>query len=336
MSMGLALVAVAVVATASPTAVPLAAPTPSAGPQAVQYVQVQYRNVLKNNGFPNAASQAVGAALKSQVLSFVSNVLQNALSHANPILGFIANRIASRMTAKLTALPMNVHLKPNVTVVAEFEATTTIAPARTRMDVDNVSTIVQCDTQQVIVLDNTDKIYSVRSFSDSLKDADNGSPFGPFGTPDATQQTVEPQPDDGTETIAGLLSHHDLITAPGGFGTAKTDLWYADVPMMNACASAPQLTDAGVVAATAIGQGSVRIPLRSVQWSELGYSAPAPPLPSPASSAAPVSYHDPMLETPGIAWIETTSVTRLPYDASSFDVPAGYALATPEPDPSPL
>jgi hypothetical protein len=28
-------------------------------------------------------------------------------------------------------------------------------------------------------------------------------------------------------------------------------------------------------------------------------------------------------------------VTRLPYDSSYFDVPAGYTLATPEPSPSP-
>jgi hypothetical protein len=293
----------------------------------VQYVQVQYRNVLKSSAISDAASQAIGAGVKSQIAMFVSNVVQNAISHANPILGFIVNRIASRMTAKLTNIPMNLLPKPNVTVVAEFEATTTIAPARTRMDVGNVSTIVQCDTQQVIVLDNTDKIYSTRSFADSLKDADAGASFGPFAASDPTQQTTETQPDDGTETIAGLLSHHDIVSAPNAFGFAKTDLWYADVPMTNVCASAPQLTDAGVVAATAVDQASVRIPLRSVEWSEMSFSAPQP---------SPVPYHDPMLQTPGIAWIETTTVTRLPYDPSFFDVPAGYVLATPEPSPSPL
>jgi hypothetical protein len=327
MSMGLALVAAAALATASPSAAPATAPTQSPGPQAVQYVQVQYRNVLKSSALSDAAAQAVGGAVKSQIASFVSNVVQNAISRANPILGFIVNRIVSRMTAKLTNVPTNLHPKPNVTVVAEFEATTTVAPARTRMDVGNISTIVQCDTQQVIVLDNSDKIYSTRSFADSLKDADAGAPSGPFVASDLTQQTIETQPDDGTETIAGLLSHHDIVSAPDAFGFAKTDLWYADVPMANACATAPQLTDVGVVPATALDQASVRIPLRSVQWSEMSLSAPQPP---------PVPYHDPMLQTPGIAWIETTTVTRLPYDPSLFDIPAGYVLATPEPSPSPL
>jgi hypothetical protein len=269
MSVGLALVAAAALATASPSAAPAAAPASSPGPQAVQYVQVQYRNVLKSNGISNAASQALAGAMKSEIASFVSNLLQNLLSRANPILGFIANRIASRMTARLTSTPVNLHPRPNVTVVAEFEATTTVAPARTRMDVGNVSTIVQCDRQQVIVLDNTDKIYSTRSFADSLKDADADAEIEPSAASEPTQQTVETQPDDGTETIAGLLSHHDLITAPSPFGVAKTDLWYADVPMANACASASQLPDVGVVPATAVDQATLRISLRSVQWSEM-------------------------------------------------------------------
>jgi hypothetical protein len=57
--------------------------------------------------------------------------------------------------------------------------------------------------------------------------------------------------------------------------------------------------------------------------------------PTPVASAMPSAYCDPVLNTPGIEWIETTSVTMLPYDASYFDVPADYVQSTPEPSPSP-
>ena len=83
-------------------------------------------------------------------------------------------------------------------------------------------------------MDSTAKIYSARSFADSLKDEDTGYGGAPFSGPtDLSQQTTVAQPDDGTETIAGLVSRHDMISAPleSGFGISKTDLWFADVPM---------------------------------------------------------------------------------------------------------
>jgi hypothetical protein len=340
MSICLAVVAATVLSAAATT--PTAAPTllVPAGPQAVQYVQVQYRNVLKNSGFGGTASQALGNPIKPLIGSFVRNVLQSALSHVNPILGFIANQIANRMTKRLTAPPIDMHPKPDVNIVAEFEATTTIGPARTRTDVGDISTIVECDKQQIIVMDNTAKVYSAQSFDDSVKDADasQAPAFFGGGAPDVTQQTVVAQPDDGTETIAGLLSHHQLISAPSttGFGSAKTDFWFADVPMPNACSSAPPQTSVANPQPAAVAPSTVRIPLRSVQWSQMDFAAPpATPSPSPDASASPTPYEDPVLQTPGIAWLETTSVTRLPYDSSYFDVPAGYTLAAPEPSPSP-
>jgi hypothetical protein len=279
-------------------------------------------------------------------------VLRSALSHANPILGAIANMIANKVTAKLTSVPINIHPKPNIKVVAEFEATTSIAPARSRTDIGSLSTIIQCDKQQIIVLDNTAKVYTVRSFSDSLSDADAGPGFGPFsgGSVDVSQQVVQPQPDDGTETIAGLVSHHQVITSPmtSGFGAAKTDYWFADLALPNTCASTPQQPGIVHVPTTATTSSTIRIPLRSVQWSEMDFSgtstvaSPSPSTsPSPAASASPTaatspsSYQDPVLGTPGIAWIETTSVTMMSYDPAYFDVPDGYTQATPEPSPSP-
>jgi hypothetical protein len=349
MSICLAFAVAAALSTPAPAlpvgpATPAAAMTASATPQAVQYVQVQYRNELKSSTITQTAAQMLGSQIRAQFGNFLSNVLRSALSHANPILGAIANMIANKVAAKLTSIPINIHPKPNVKIVAEFEATTTVSPTRSRTDVGTISTIIQCDKQQIIVLDNVAKVYTSRSFSDSLNDADQGSGFGPFtaDTQDLSQQVVQPQPDDGTETIAGLVSRHELVTTPTvtGFGSAKTDYWFADIPMANACAAIPQQPGLASVPQSAAAASAIRIPLRSVQWSEMDFSGPpaASPSPSasPSSAASPSHYQDPVLETPGIAWIETTSVTNLPYDASYFDVPAGYTQATPEPSPSPV
>ncbi|HEY5095203.1 MAG TPA: hypothetical protein VII69_08825 [Candidatus Eremiobacteraceae bacterium] len=335
MSTCLALVAAAVLATAAPA--PAASPTAavSTGPQAVQYVQVQYRNVLKTD-----AGQPAVNPVKSLFHSFLSSVLHNVLSSLNPIAGFIADKITNSLQKKSLPPPPDLHAKPNVDIVAEFEATTTIAPARTRTDIDNISTIVQCDKQRIIVADNDAKVYTTQSFDDMLKDAD-ASDDGPAVADDPSQQTIVAQPDDGTETIAGLLSRHELISAPGSmFGTAVTDLWFADVPMPDTCSTGPRMPGVANAPQATSSAGIVRIPLRSVQWSEMDLTAPptsAPPssAPPPGAPASQAPYRDTVLDTPGLAWVETTSFTRLPYDASFFDVPAGYALATPEPSPPP-
>jgi len=335
MSTCLALVVVTMLSTAAPSAPSASAPPAPAGPQAVQYVQVQYRNVLKSN---TLGVQAVPNIAKTMATSFLSNVVGGLLSNLNPVLGFLAHKIIDKMTSKMTTPPPQPS-KSNVKVEAEFEATTTIAPARTRTDVGDISTIIQCDKQQIIVADNTSKTYSAQSFSDSLNDPDSGNNGGAFNGPtDLSQQVIVPQPDDGTETIAGLLSHHDVITAPleSGFGYLKSDLWFADVPMPNACSSPAKEPGPAAAPQASAAPATVRIPLRSVQVSQMFFSAPAPaPSLTPNASASSAPYRDPVLDTPGIAWIETTSVTHLPYDASYFDVPAGYALGTPEPSPSP-
>jgi hypothetical protein len=330
MSTCLALVAVAVLATAAPA--PAASPSSavSAGPQAVQYVQVQYRNVLKDAG----ASQPAINPVKSLVHSFLSGILHNVLSSLNPIAGFIADKIANSLQKKSLPPPPDMHAKPNVNIVAEFEATTTIAPARTRTDVDNISTIIQCDKQRIIVADNDSKVYTTQSFDDLAKDAD-ASDEGSAAADDPSQDTIVAQPDDGTETIAGLLSRHELISAPGSmFGTAMTDLWFADVPMPTTCSSGPQTPTLASAPKATSTAGVVRIPLRSVQWSQMDFSAP-PAAPPVDALASPAPYRDSVLDIPGIAWVETTSFTRLPYDEAFFDVPAGYTLATPEPSPPP-
>src|SRR5471030_1671038 len=77
----LAMVAVAVLATAAPAPAASSNSAVSAGPQAVQYVQVQYRNVLKDAG----ASQPVFNPVKSLFHSFLSGILHNVISGLNPI-----------------------------------------------------------------------------------------------------------------------------------------------------------------------------------------------------------------------------------------------------------
>src|SRR4029077_2845741 len=139
---------------------------------------------------------------------------------------------------------------PDINVIPEFEATTTIAADRTRMDVATISTIVQCDLNKVLLVDNASNTYSVAAL-DATADAAANSPmdttFG--GQPDPDQTTADPQPDDGTEKIAGLLAHHAIFTSPaaGSFGGShKTDLWYADVPVPDRCsATANRITRAG-------------------------------------------------------------------------------------------
>jgi hypothetical protein len=317
----------------------IAVPLPAiSGPIAVQYVQVQYRNVLKSNGMPSPTSVA-GSLLKSQATSFVLNVVQNVIARANPLVGFLVNKIASRLTSKLTSIAQPaLRSQPDIVVVPEFEATTTIASDRTRMDVASVSTIVQCDLNRVLVLDNDAKTYAVAPLTAAVDDASSDSPMdsGLGASQDPDQTTSEQQPDDETETIAGMLAHHAIFSAPtaSGFGGShKTDLWYADVPVADRCsATTNRITQVHEPQYGAAG-ANVRIPLRSVEWTQMMFAAAAP-TPS-ATGAATQAYKDPMIARPGFAWMEATSVTQMSYDPTFFDIPAGYTLTTPNPDETP-
>lgn len=339
------LVAALLGATAQALASP-AAPAPAAAPQAVQYVQVQYRNVLLDHGLPKMGSNMLGSALQSAAHQFISQLISTALTHANPVLGFIAQQIAAKAQAKLLSAPSHAfHMDPKINVRAEFQAMTTVSPDRTRTDIGAISTIVQCDARRVIVLDTADKTYTVTSFDEAAQEQDHStqltSGFAFFtaamggGDPgDSAVTTAMPQPDDGAVTIAGLTARHSIFTvsANGGASGAKTDLWYADLPIADRCASDSQNQEGGPSATSSGDPTRVRVPLRSMEWTEMSLGSDASP--APAASIAPASYVDPMLSRPGFAWLETTSVVQLPYDPAFFDVPPGYTMVAPSPAPA--
>lgn len=323
-------------------------PPVASGPQAVQYVQVQYRNEVLNNGRPNVASTFVKSALQTAARQFVANLLQTALSHANPVLGFIAQQISSRAQAKLAsslAPRPTTHFEAAIDVKPEFQATTTVATDRTRTDLGDVSTIIQCDLRKVIVLDNADKTYSVTSFDQAETEEQSQQLTSGFdffaaslgGQPgDSATTTVSPQPDDGAATIAGMTARHAIfsLSSNGSGSGQKTDLWYADVPVADHCSLDSKSAQTGPSPTSAGDASKVRVPLRSVEWSEVQIGA-GEDAPTPVVTVAPSNYMDPMLKRPGFAWLETTSVVQLPYDPAFFDVPVGYALVTPAPTDTP-
>ena len=323
-------------------------PAPNAaGAQVIQYVQVQYRNVVLNNGRPSVGPNLLKSALQTAAHQFLSNLLQTALTHANPVLGFIAQQIAAKAQAKLASslAPRPLHLDPKINVAAEFQATTTVATDRTRTDVGDVSTIIQCDLRKVLVLDNADKTYSVTTFDQA--ESQQQSPQFTSGfdfmtaalsgsADDTAAMTISPQPDDGAVTIAGMTARHAIfsLSSNGGGSGQKTDLWYADMPVADHCSLDSRSAQDGPSPTSAGDASKVRIPLRSVEWAEMQMGA-SDSVATPAASVAPSDYVDPMLKRPGFAWLETTSVAELRYDPAFFDVPAGYALVTPAPTDTP-
>ncbi|HLJ83792.1 MAG TPA: hypothetical protein VKT51_06455 [Candidatus Eremiobacteraceae bacterium] len=322
-------------------------PPNASGAQVIQYVQVQYRNVVLNNGRPSMGSNLLKSALQTAAHQFLSNLLQTALTHANPVLGFIAQQIAAKAQAKLASSVASrpMHLDPRINVAAEFEATTTVAADRTRTDIGDVSTIIQCDLRKVIVLDNAERTYSVTTFDQAESQQQSPQFTSGFdfmtaalgGSPDETAaMTISPQPDDGAVTIAGLTARHAIfsLSSNGGGSGQKTDLWYADIPVADHCSLDAQSAQEGPSPASAGDASKVRVPLRSVEWTEMQMGANEDSA-TPASTIAPSDYVDPMLKRPGFAWLETTSVAQLRYDPAFFDVPAGYALVTPAPTDTP-
>jgi hypothetical protein len=333
---------------AAKTAVAATAST-APGAQAVQYVQVQYRNEVLNNGRPSMVSNIVGSALQTAAHQFVSNLLQTALMHVNPVLGFFAQQISAKAQAKLASSLASAsrpkHLDPSINVTPEFEATTTVATDRTRTDIGDVSTIIQCDLRKVIVVDNAERTYSVTSFDQAAAGEQTQQWSSGFdflaaslgGQPgDSATMTVSPQPDDGAVTIAGVTARHAIFTlsSNGGESGQKTDLWYADIPVADHCALDSQSAQSGPSPTSAGDASKVRVPLRSVEWAEVQMGANDDNA-TPSASIAPSDYADPMLKRPGFAWLETTSVVQLPYDPSFFDVPVGYTLVTPAPTDTP-
>jgi hypothetical protein len=223
---------------------------------------------------------------------------------------------------------------------ADTTTTTTVSSTRTKHDDGKgISTVVQCDLRRIVTIDDNTKTYTAVDFDDMMKQmstamaqaqAKAGTSNSTVNGTGNTTITFDEKPDSQTQTIAGMTAHHavDTITmsmqgsgdCPSGSQTMTMDVWYAPSPVKMSCPTklaAPQYQGHGggspcmqnmMFQANNVRSGQARIPLKTTVNFAMG----------------PIS----MGTTSTV-----TSVKTMPYDASFFDVPAGYtkvdALATP-------
>jgi hypothetical protein len=336
---------------------------------AVQYVQISTRTALTMNGqtISNAMDakklmgQAMGKSLVAGMAqSLVGSVIQQVLGAINPILGMAAQLIAAKVQQKLSQ-GMAHQMKMGVTEVQSEAVTTTVSTLRRRIDDGNITILVQCDLGRLVTIDNTAHTYFVKTFDElaaegaaavatdaSGKDAQSTD----CKTPKAA---VEHSSDDQTDTIAGMTAHHKtettIYTFPPGcmpkpdkangvpdMSQQKwtTERWYATSDVPNQCALPVAGNDRDSQAAS-----TVEIPLRIIRKVDMGQMQSQleaqlksmPPNPYMQSSGVldVISHLSDMLTFT----TETQSVKQVTYDASSFDLPAGYTQteggATPPP-----
>jgi hypothetical protein len=210
-------------------------------------------------------------------------------------------------------------------------STTTISALRTRHDDGKGNTvIVQCDLKRIVNIDDNTKTYSVLNFDDmmnamsaALKEAQAKAGSSPApkinGTGNMTF-SVDEKPDDQTQTIAGMTAHHavDTLTmtstgtgdCPSASFSMSMDVWFAPSPIKMSCPmKLPSAAPSGhaanpcmqnmMVQANNMRGSQARIPLKTV------ISIPMGPMTMTTTELV-------------------SSVKTIPYDASFFDVPAGY------------
>jgi len=219
-------------------------------------------------------------------------------------------------------------------------STTTIGPTRTRVDAsDGTSTIIACDTQQMINIDNNKKTYSASSFDDLMKkmSADmnaalakskNGSPPPAVnGTGDVTVSFDE-KPDTQTAVIAGITAHHavDTVTiATTGTGecakamstSMSFDIWYAPLPYKMSCPVRPKMQ------AMPQPQGGSASPCMQNFQIQANQKATGGRLALRTTTSFGMKGQEITTTT------EVKSAGLIPYNASFFEPPAGYAKVDP-------
>jgi hypothetical protein len=301
---------------------------------------------------------AVKGMMAGMVQSVVGSAIQSVLSTVNPILGLAAQLIASKVQQKLAEAATQ--MKMGVTEVHSEAVTTTVSAQRRRIDDGQITLLVQCDLGRLVIVDNAAHTYSVKTFDElaaegaaavatdsSGKDAQSAN----CKTPAAT---VEHSSDDQTETIADMTAHHKTETTTYTFpascmpkanqSTASemngmkwtTDRWYSTTDIPNQCSLPVAGNDRDPQAAA-----TVEVPLRIVRKADL--SKMQSDLAQQLKSMPP----NPMMEKSGVLDIithmqdfvtfttETQSVKQIPYDPSSFDIPAGYTQTEGGPTPPP-
>jgi hypothetical protein len=216
----------------------------------------------------------------------------------------------------------------------ESTVTTTIGPTRTRVDnSDGTSTIVACDTQQMITIDNNKKTYYATTFDEMMKNMSammsaamaksaKESPPPVKGTGDMTI-TFDEKPDNQTDTIAGILAHHAVDTVTFAMkgtgdcaamknGSISYDVWYAPLPYKMSCPVRPKMP------AMPQPQGGAASPCMQNFQIQANQKATAGRLALRTTTKFGLPGQEISTTT------EVKSAGSIPYDPTFFNPPAGY------------
>jgi len=249
-----------------------------------------------------AIQQSIESEIRSQVHDFLTGVIRSALSRASPIVGMLADVVASKLEKFATDSAL-----PQVRLVDKpVTSTTTISSQRTRVDYAQTSIIAQCDLGKLITLNREKKTYYVTPLATGSALVSNGMP----GDPTAIHVQIERTTDTKTQTIAGLTAHHvvETLTAIGvSAPSVSTDKWYAISDVVNGCARPGE--PAG---------SYIEIPLRLEHKVDTSTS----PVPLPTGMGLDIA----KLLT---VRVETTSVSKIPYDPALFEAPPDYVETSP-------
>jgi hypothetical protein len=234
--------------------------------------------------------------------------------------------------------------------------TTTISATRERIDSGNTSRIVQCDLKRVITLDNNAKTYYVMTF-DQMKAAmaaaeaqmraqmqAHGYPTPPPATSGPPIQgsggitlSVNTVNDPNTQQILGMTAHHvtETITGtangtgqcPNGSMSMTNDEWYVPTPATFSCPlprpqiptmmPPPNMPHGGAAANPCMGSFQVQASGKAHTEDRFALKQD-----TTIDMGVKLTTHE-----------EITKFQISPYDASWFDVPAGYSQSQPPANP---
>jgi hypothetical protein len=260
---------------------------------------------------------------------------------------------------KTTSIEMPKAIQMFMHHAGSTSTTTTIAGERARIDEGDTSTITECDLQRVIHLDNKAKTYWTASFDDMMKQmqammkqAQSQQPMAhpsPQGTPQQIKGTgditfsVSEIPDDQTQTLFGMTAHHLINTVtmtakgtgdcPNFSMTIKSDQWWVPNELPKAC-PLPVRPPGPPQGAGGPPQGGGQ---QNPCMSKFGMQAQLKAHPanrfvlkdttttSIGSSSGSASF--PVHE-------DVTAYATTPFDATVFDIPAGYTQVPPPSAPN--
>lgn len=221
--------------------------------------------------------------------------------------------------------------------------TKTIALNRSRVDhADGTSSIVQCDLQRMVYIDNKAKTYYVIPFDTNAKQII--SVMKTMSAPRGTQThgsgdisvTVNETADAQTKVIAGQTAHHvvdDMSMRWTGTGdcanlsmSTHVDEWYTNNPVRLYCPLAMVPMKAAQQQMPRGAQGQCMSKFR-VQSNVFGHPASRYPLDETMTMNLGSPNGGQSMSMGGVHTVVTQFATQ-PYDASLFDAPRGYTKVT--------